>query len=158
VLCVTPPKKGGYDQVPLFKDELVLAVPRGHALSRKAYVEGKDLSGETLIQNNVSARERERVQKLLFREGQGVKRVLRLPVTEAVLDLVQAGLGVSILAGFTLKQRAARGDLAAVRLTRRGLLRTWTGVFRKGSSLEAPIRTLLGTLKRQGPPDDRKCP
>jgi LysR family transcriptional regulator for metE and metH len=150
VLCVTPPKRGPFAQIPLFEDELVLAVPRGHALSRKPYVMGKDLAHETLIQPDVSVHERQRVTKQLFRKGQGVKRVLRLSVTEAVLDLVQAGLGVSILANFTLTQRAARGELAAVRLTRRGLPRTWTGVFRKGSALDAPIRTLLETLERRG--------
>lgn len=152
VLCVMPPAKGAFSKVELFKDELVLAVPRGHALGRKKYVEGSDLSEETLIQNNVSAQERERVKKVLFGQHGGVKRVLRLPVTEAVLDLVQAGMGVSILAGFTLAARIQRGELETVRLTRRGFPRTWSGVFPKASPLDAPIRTLLGTLKRQGLP------
>ena len=61
-------------------------------------------------------------------------------------------MGVSILAGFTLTSRLERGELEAVRLTRHGFPRTWTGVLRKGSPLEGPIRTLLGTLKRQGLP------
>ena len=152
VLCVTPPNKGSFAHVPLFKDELVLAVPRGHALARKKFVDGSDLAEETLIQNNVSPQERDRVKKVLFGEHGTVKRVLRLPATEAVLDLVQAGMGVSILAGFTLAARVERGEVEVVRLTRRGFPRTWSGVFRKGSPLDAPIRTLLGTLKRQGLP------
>lgn len=155
VLCVTPPRGRAFTRVPLFEDELVLAVPRGHALSRRPYVVGKDLAGETLIQGSASPSERERIKQLLFREGEGVKHVLRLPATEAVLDLVQAGLGVSILASFTLGRRVARGELSAVRLTRRGLSRQWSGVFRRGSGLEAPIRTLLGTLLRRGAPDGR---
>jgi len=152
VLCVMPPAHPQLMRLPLFKDELVLAVPRGHALARKKFVEGRDLAEETLIQNQTSAQERERVKKLLFGEHGGVKHVLRLPVAEAVLDLVQAGMGVSILAGFTLGQRIQRGELEAVRLTKRGLQRRWSGVFRKGSPLEGPIRTLLGTLKRHGLP------
>jgi LysR family transcriptional regulator, regulator for metE and metH len=162
VLCVIPPSKGGWSKVPLFKDELVLAVPRGHALARKKFVQGSDLAGETLIQTSVSSLERDRVIKVLFGQQVGrdprahgtasVRHVLRLPVTEAVLDLVQAGMGVSILAAFTLQQRLERGEIEAVRLTRRGFPRSWTGVFRKGSPLEAPIRTLLGTLRRQGLP------
>jgi LysR family transcriptional regulator for metE and metH len=152
VLCVIPPSKASWSKVPLFKDELVLAVPRGHALARKKFVEGADLAGETLIQTTVSAIERERVIKMLFGKHGGVRHVLRLPVTEAVLDLVQAGMGVSILAAFTLQQRIERGEIEAVRLTRRGFPRSWTGVFHKGSPLEAPIRTLLGTLRRQGLP------
>ncbi len=152
VLCTMPPEKGPFIRVPLFKDELVLAVPRGHALGRKKFVVGSDLANETLIQNNTSPLERERVTRTLFGEHVGVKHVVRLPATEAVLDLVQAGMGVSILAGFTLRARRERGELEAVRLTRRGLPRSWSGAFRRQSPLEAPIRTLLATLKRYGLP------
>jgi LysR family transcriptional regulator, regulator for metE and metH len=152
VLCVLPPSKEPFTRLPLFKDELVLAVPRGHALARKKYVEGADLSEETLIQNNVSALVREKMKQVLFGEHGRVKHLLRLPVTEAVLDLVQAGLGVSILPGFSLGARLQRGEVEAVQLTRRGFPRQWSGVFRKGSALDGAIRTLLGTLKRHGLP------
>jgi LysR family transcriptional regulator, regulator for metE and metH len=151
VLCVSSPVKGPYVQVPLFDDELVLALPRGHQLSRKPFVEGRDLAQETLIQPEASLMQRERVRKQLFRGGEGVKHVLRLPTAEAALDLVQAGLGVSILASFTLRGRIARGELASVRLTRRGLPRAWTGVFRKGSPLAGPISTLLDSVQRHAP-------
>ena len=155
-LCVIPPRRGDFRRVPLFKDEMLLAVPRGHALAKRSFVEGHDLAGETLIQTNVSSLERERVTKLLFGTATpDVGRVLRLPVAEAVLDLVQAGLGVSILAGFTLGSRVARGDVVAVRLTRRGMPRSWTGVFRRRSPLDGPIRTLLGQLKHLGLPTKR---
>jgi len=152
VLCVIPPSQAQLTRVPLFKDELVLAVPRGHALGHKPFVQGSDLTDETLIQNSASPVERERVIAKLFDGPLKLRHVLRLPATEAVLDLVQAGIGVSILPSFTLTQRIARGEVEAVRLTRRGFPRAWTGVFRKGSPLEAPIRTLLGQLKRQGLP------
>jgi LysR family transcriptional regulator for metE and metH len=152
VLCVIPPRKGAYQRVTLFKDELMLAVPRGHALARKKYVEGTDLGDETLIQNNVSTLVRDHMKEMLFGEHGRVKHLLRLPVTEAVLDLVQAGMGVSILPRFAFGARAQRGDIEAVPLTRRGFPRTWSGVFRNRSSLDAPIRTLLATLKRHGLP------
>lgn len=152
VLCVLPPKKGTFQRVALFKDELMLAVPRGHALARKKYIEGTDLTEETLIQNNVSSLVRDHLKKVLFGEHGRIKHLLRLPVTEAVLDLVQAGMGVSILPGFALGARAQRGDVETVPLTRRGFPRSWSGVFRHRSPLDAPIRTLLTTLKRHGLP------
>ena len=152
-LCVRPPGRAEFKRVALFEDEMMLALPRGHRLAREPFVEGRDLESETLIQTNVSSGERERVLKALFGTGPPtIGRVLRLPVTEAVLDLVQAGMGVSILAGFTLSSRLARGDIEAVRLTRRGLPRSWSGVFRKRSPLLGPIRTLLDQLKHQGLP------
>jgi DNA-binding transcriptional LysR family regulator len=97
--------------------------------------------------------ERERVQKALFGKAPPVfARVVRLPVAEAALDLVQAGLGVSIVAGFAASPRVARGDLELVRLTRRGMRRSWVGVFPKGTLLRAPIRSLVDTLRRRGLP------
>lgn len=152
-LCVHPPKRGSFRRVPLFEDEMLLAVPRGHALSRKPYVEGCDLADQTLIQTNVSSAERDHVLKLIF--GSGPRKlggVLHLPVAEAVLDLVQAGLGVSITVGFTLRSRLERGDIEAVRLTKRGLPRRWSGVFRRDSPVASPIRTLLAQLKHTGLP------
>jgi LysR family transcriptional regulator, regulator for metE and metH len=152
-LCFAPPKQRGFESLSLFEDELMLAVPRGHALSRKPYVTGGHLAGETLIGAAVSPVERERVQKALFGKAPPVfARVVRLPVAEAALDLVQAGLGVSIVTSFAAGPRVARGDLELVRLTRRGMRRSWTGVFPKGSPLSAPIRSLLDTLRRQGLP------
>jgi LysR family transcriptional regulator for metE and metH len=152
VLCVVPPKSTKHVRVPLFGDELVLAVPLGHPLSRKAFVEGRDLEGQTLIQTTASGGERERVKRLIFGSSPPDLRVVRLPVVEAVLDLVQAGMGVSILAGFTLERRVERGELAAVRLTRGGLRRRWSGVLQRGSALKAPSLTLLETLKARGLP------
>jgi LysR family transcriptional regulator for metE and metH len=153
VLCVAPPQRGSFVQLALFRDEMVLAVPYGHPLARKAFVVGADLAEQTLIQSNVTSTERSRVLKALFGNATpSVARVLRLPVAEAVLDLVQAGMGVSILAGFTLAPRLARGDVQAVRLTKRGLPRHWAGVFPKSSALAGPIHTLLDTLRRQGLP------
>jgi DNA-binding transcriptional LysR family regulator len=73
-----------------------------------------------------------------------------------VLDLVQAGLGVSILPGFTLSSRVARGDLVGVQLTRRGLPRSWTGVFPRRSPVAPPVRTLLGQLKHLGLPQSAR--
>jgi LysR family transcriptional regulator, regulator for metE and metH len=152
VLCVMPPQRGAYKRVPLFEDELVLAVPRGHRLATKKYVEGRDLKNETLILNNASAPERQRVKRLVFGTADAkLARVLRLPVTEAVLELVQAGLGVSIVPAFTLNVRASRGEVVAVRLTQPGIKRQWAGVFSQTSPLARPIRTLLGTLKAGAP-------
>jgi LysR family transcriptional regulator for metE and metH len=149
-LCVSPPTAGRLERRKLFDDELVLAVPRGHPLGRKAFVEGRDLLSETLILSETTRAERERVAKLLFRPGESVARVIRLPVAEAILELVQAGVGVSVVANFTLRRYVERGDLQAVRITRRGLRRAWTGVFRRGSPLAGPITTLLDALHRQG--------
>ncbi|HEX7668400.1 MAG TPA: LysR family transcriptional regulator [Polyangiaceae bacterium] len=151
-LCVIPPPGRNFGRQTLFRDELVLAVARGHRLAKKKYVEGRDLSTETLIQNEVESSQRERVRKMLFKEGQGFARVIRIPVTDAILELVQAGMGVGLFADFMLRARVERGELEAVPLTRSGIHRTWTGVFRRASPLVGPIATLLHAVKQEAVP------
>jgi LysR family transcriptional regulator for metE and metH len=152
-LCVGPAaRRRGFELEPLFCDELVLVVARAHRLAARAYVQGRDLACETLILNEVPKEQRERVQRAIFRGAEGFARVNRVPITEAILELVRAGQGVSILPEFTLRRHLAQGELATVRLTRKGLPRTWTGVFQRSSPLASPIRTLLDTLRAEAPP------
>jgi LysR family transcriptional regulator, regulator for metE and metH len=149
-LCIFPPRGARLERMKLFDDELVLAVPRTHPLAKKPFVTGADLVRETLIMNEVASAERERVRKTLFRRGEQPAGVMRVPFSEAIVELVSAGLGVSIMASFTLRAAVRRGDLDTVRLTRHGLRRTWSGVFRRTSPLKAAIVTLLEAVKRQG--------
>lgn len=145
VLSVSPPPSGGFGQLPLFRDELVLVVPRGHELSHRKYVVGSDLADQTLILGHTSPSERTRVAQRL---GAGPARVVHVPATEAVFELVHAGMGVTIQPSFTLNGRSARDGLIKVRLTRTGIQRNWAGVFRRNSALTAPIVTLIDALKQ----------
>ncbi len=146
-LCIERVKRAReLERVELFSDELVLAVPYGHPLARRKYVDGRDLAGETLIAGYIDEAERRRVQKTLFQHGGGVRRVVRLPLTHDLLELVGAGLGVSIVAAFTLSPKLERRELQAVRLTPRGITRHWTAVFRKASRAAEPIHTLLSSI------------
>lgn len=149
VLSVAGAVRSRFVQVPLFRDELVLVVPGGHPLSAKKYVDGQDLLDQTLIVGNTSSLERQRVGKLIFGTDGAPARVLRVPVVEAVFELVQAGMGVSIQPTFALGDRLSTARLAAVRLTHTGIRRNWAGVFCKTSPLVAPIATLLNALKHQ---------
>lgn len=159
-LSVSAPRSGSFERIRLFDDELVLAVPRGHSLAKKRFVVGSDLAQETLIMGHVGPGERERVQKLLFPAGaaraSSPARVVRVPVAEAVLELVEAGFGVSILPGFTLASRRARGDIEAVRLTRAGIVRTWSLVLRKDSPLQGAAHTLAQELRAERPAAPRR--
>lgn len=146
--CIERPKAHReLERVELFSDELVLAVPYGHPLARRKFVDGRDLTGETLIAGYIDEAQRKRVQGKLFEHGGGVRRIVRLPLTEDLLELVRAGVGVSIVAAFTLASKLERRELQAVRLTPRGMPRTWTAVFRKSSRAADPVRTLLESIE-----------
>src|SRR5690606_32928608 len=121
-LCVAPPQRGAFQRSALFEDEMLLAVPCGHRLSKKSFVTGRDLASETLVAADVASTERGSLTKLLLgRAPPRVGRLFGLQVAEGALDLVQAGVGVSLLPGFPVGAGVARGDFAWVGVTGRGI-------------------------------------
>jgi LysR family transcriptional regulator for metE and metH len=148
-LCLSRPKQRELIQRRLFRDELVLGVPRGHALSARKYADGADLADQTLILSDTAKAERERVVRALFPRGGKFKRVVRIPIAEAIVEMVAAGLGVTIAPSFALRPYLARSSIQLLRLTPRGLVRAWQGVYRKSSPVGHAIDTLLDIVQQQ---------
>ena len=72
--------------------------------------------------------------------------MVRVPLTEAILELVKAGCGVSILARWAIRPWVESGDVAARPLAGRGFVRSWTAVHRRRSTMEEPVAALADLL------------
>jgi LysR family transcriptional regulator for metE and metH len=115
---------------PLFRDELVVVMPPGHRLGRSSFVAAEDFAPERLIVWSMP-----REANLVFREvlipaGVVPVRVTHIQLTEAIVELVKSGLGVSVLPRWTVAPQLDRGDLVARRLTRDGKYRSWSAAWR----------------------------
>lgn len=120
---------------PLFRDEMVVVLPPGHRLARSSFVAAEDFARERLILYAIP-----REANLVFREvlipaGVTPARVTHIQLTEAIVELVKGGIGVSVLPRFSIAPQLERGELVARRLTREGKYRAWSAVWRGG---EAP--------------------
>jgi LysR family transcriptional regulator, regulator for metE and metH len=110
----------------LFRDEMLAIVPAGHRLARKPFVRPADLAGETLFMY-VTPDESYVYENLLHPAGvQPVWKQVRL--TEAILELVRAGMGVTIQARWVVQPYLQSHALVGVRVGPRGFLRAWTAV------------------------------
>ena len=115
----------------LFRDELVVVVPPRHPFAQQTYVRPQQLAEESLF--SYSPRDDSYVfQHLLTPMGISPRRLQQVQLTEAIVELVRAGLGVSILARWAVQPHLERQSLAAVRLTPAGFYRNWTAVVPKG--------------------------
>jgi len=111
---------------PLFRDEMLLIAPASHRLARKPAVRPADLEGETLLM--YATPEESYVYEKLLRPA-GVQLTWKqVQLTEAILELVRAGMGVSILARWVVQPYLQSRALCGVRLGSQGFLRAWTGV------------------------------
>jgi LysR family transcriptional regulator for metE and metH len=132
---------------PLFRDEMVVVMPPGHRLCRAPFVAAEDLAPEHLILYSIP-----REANLVFREvlipaGVSPKRVTHIQLTEAIVEMVKAGLGVSVLARWSVAPQVERGELVARSLTRSGRYRHWSAAYR-GAKAPDHLLAFVGLLAR----------
>jgi LysR family transcriptional regulator for metE and metH len=110
---------------PLFKDELVAVVAPSHPFARRAYIEPHDFAGAHLLLYSADRRDSYSFREILTPAGVEPARVSAVPLTEAILELVKAGFGVSVLARWAAEPAIRSGAVRAVRIGRRGVYRRW---------------------------------
>jgi LysR family transcriptional regulator for metE and metH len=146
-LLIDRPKVKGVNLTALFEDEIVAVLPLGHALASEPYVDGHDLTNETLILPDVPRTMTDHVRRRIFPRGGGFRRSMRVPLTDAIVELVRARHGISLLPAWSVIGPASRREIATVRLTRRGLGRSWIAASRRESDVADAIATLSELLR-----------
>lgn len=115
--------------VRLVDDELMLVVSSRHRLAKQSAVDPVELRGERFLA--YSAPETNNAfQQMLMPAGVSPKQVTVLQLTEAILELTRANMGVTILARWSLQPHLERGGLKALRLDHAFARRTWTAAIR----------------------------
>jgi LysR family transcriptional regulator, regulator for metE and metH len=113
---------------PLFRDEIVVLMKPDHALARRRYVQAADFAREVLIY--YAAKEESLVcEKVLAPAGVVPRKYLNVQLTEAIIEMVKAGLGISAMPKWAVLPQIRSGALCAVPLTREGFYREWSAVM-----------------------------
>jgi LysR family transcriptional regulator for metE and metH len=136
-LTTDPPKVSRVASTPLFKDEFVLLIPASHRFSDRRWVAAKDLEEEHLLTYDAPRDQLDLFTRVLWPAGIEPRRHTRVPLTEALIELVRAGLGITALASWVLPRRL--DGLRMVDLTRGGIRRQWQAVRLGGRSSAALI-------------------
>jgi LysR family transcriptional regulator for metE and metH len=114
---------------PLFKDEMVVIVSPDHPLASRAFISAKDFASEHLLVYALPKEDLTIYQKILIPAGVSPKNVSRVELTEAIIEMVKAGLGVGVMARWAVKQHVDAGTLRALSLTARGFHRQWSAAM-----------------------------
>lgn len=101
----------GIELQSLFEDELVFIMPSGHRLAGKNHVEGSDIVGEDFI-TYTRIPEPDREYARLFRPSNSYPNWTEtVEVPEAIVEMVAAGLGTSVLAGWAVETATDSGRI-----------------------------------------------
>ena len=130
----------------LFCDELVAVVRPDHPWAERDHVGAEDFAGETVL---VHSRPEESALfvDLLDPAGIEVAGVHELQLTEAVLESVAAGIGVSVLGRWVASRALEEGKLVDVRLTAGGFHRTWYAAYLEGREARLPLDRFVDHLE-----------
>lgn len=137
---------------PLFDDELVAVVAPSHPFAKRASVDPQDFADEHLIIYSADRADSYTFSRILTPAGVEPARISQVPLTEAILELVKAGLGVSVMARWAVEPAIRSGEVRAVRVTRRGVFRSWTAVTLKDRAEPKWQREFIALLARRALP------
>jgi len=150
-IVYTPPDRDDLALKALFRDELVAVVPRSHPLAARRYLTARDFRDQCLIchfpelERNVFARE------VLRPAGVTPARVQAVQLTGAVLAMVGAKRGITVIPRWVLGKERSSRHFQAVRITQRGLYRVWYAAMRVENVTLPALAKLVEVLGREAP-------
>jgi LysR family transcriptional regulator, regulator for metE and metH len=118
---------------PIFMDELLAVMRPDHPLASKSYLKPRDFQNEELITYSISKDSNIIFQKYLGPAGISPRKVYSIMLTEAILEMVEAGIGISILARWVALPYLRSGKLRGIPLSKSGMRRQWYAVTIKSS-------------------------
>ncbi len=136
---------------PLVGDELLLVVPRGHALCRRMSVSIRQLADYPLVLREVGSGMRHCFEKSLERAGLSLAEMrvaLELGSNEAIKEAVLRGAGVAVLSRYAVQRELEAGRLRAVRIRGLNCRRDLYLVLDRRRVLAWPARLFLGFLEK----------
>ncbi len=149
-----PPDSHEWIRRPLFDDRFSVVLAPTHPLTRHKRLSPSHLQDETLFVYDLPTVNLRRLGREIFGEV-GPANVRKVPLTEAIVELVKAGHGVSLMSAWAIRPWIDRGDVVTRPLAARGTIRHWHAVYRKGGPKQAVIHELVQVLRDTptlGPP------
>jgi LysR family transcriptional regulator for metE and metH len=134
----------------LFDDEMVVVVAPGHRLARERYIRPEEIARETLLLYAIPAEQSDLFQRVLIPAGISPARLVRVELTEAILELVRAGQGIAVLARWSVVPDLLAGRLVGRPLGPRGLRRSWYVATLKRHAALPHLTDFVGLIRRAG--------
>jgi LysR family transcriptional regulator for metE and metH len=130
----------------LFNDEMVAIVRADHLWASRSYVSARHFADEHLIGYDIPFEEVVFNKQVLKPAAVKPKSLLKLPTTDAIIEMVKAGMGVAVMNLWSVRPYLESTDLRALRLTRNGYQRTWYAAVANGSKQPPFISHFIGFL------------
>jgi LysR family transcriptional regulator for metE and metH len=130
---------------PLFRDEMMALVGRNHNLSSRSFLKAEDFRDEHVILYS-SPEENRAFQQAVVSAGVSPRRISSVQLTEAIVEMVKAGVGIGILSRWSIAPQIAAKSVCALPLTKRRVYRQWYAVSLRNKSAPAYLSAFTALL------------
>lgn len=130
----------------LFSDEFFVLVSGKHAWATKKVIEPDMLKEEAYIMYHLPEEESTLYQT--FFKQHPPKRLYKMMLTEGILEMVKAGVGFTIQPNWIAYPYIKSGELVPIKLTRKGIKRTWYAGVLKNKMQPAYVNTFVKMLAK----------
>ena len=148
-----------HDQVrvrPLFEDEHAAIVAPDHPFAKRRFVRPQDLASERLLLYSSSPDDSFTIQRILRPAGVVPQRVSFIMLTEAILEMVKARLGISVMQTWAIEPALRAGDVRAIPITAAGIRRQWHAATLEAAGHVAHVDAFIDLLARRAMPARRR--
>lgn len=139
-------KSNKVDYTSLFSDEFFVLVSGRHPWAKLKYIEADALKEEAYIMYHLPEEE-STLYQMLFKKHPP-KKLYKMMLTEGILEMVKAGVGFTIQPNWIAYPYIKSGDLVPIRLTKKGIKRTWYAGILKNKVQPAYINTFIKMLAK----------
>jgi LysR family transcriptional regulator, regulator for metE and metH len=145
VIACNPIRNRQIEYIPLFEDENVLLVPASHRLASKQHILADDMAGENLLVYPPK-KHSSFMNEVLVPAKVAPRSVQEVMLTEAMIEMVRAGLGVAALCRWIVAPHLRDGTLRTIPITPSGFWRSWWIARLKSASPSAPLTQFINLL------------
>jgi LysR family transcriptional regulator for metE and metH len=137
---------------PLFEDEHAAIVAPDHPFASRPFVRPEDFAGERLLLYSGSADDSFTVQQILRPAGVEPERLSFVMLTEAILEMVKARLGISVMQTWAVEPAIRAGDVRAIPITPAGIHRRWSAATLRAAPASAHMDAFVELLAARALP------
>ncbi|MCI0350175.1 MAG: LysR family transcriptional regulator [Acidobacteriales bacterium] len=145
------PGEGRVELELLFEDELVLLLSPQHRLAKARAISVADLAGETVL-IYPPREESFLLNRFLLPAGVQPRSVLQVPLTEAILEMVTANLGITLMARWAAAGYLKDKKLVSRRIGNGGFPRRWYAAMVREPSPPVYVREFIKLLQAPNMP------
>jgi LysR family transcriptional regulator, regulator for metE and metH len=137
---------------PLFDDEHAVIVAPDHPFAARKFVRPEDFAGERLLLYSGSSEDSFTIKRILRPAGVEPERISFVMLTEAILEMVKARLGISVMQTWTIEPAIRAGDVRAIPITPVGVHRRWSAVTLRAAASAGHVDAFIELLAARALP------